>query len=109
MRPSNRLDKPIWHFLLENTLWVCPGGQWLVHKAVASALHSGRFRRSPGMVRFVGVRDIVRLVSAQGVEAFLTGLAAYIEEDFRRWPEFEKIPRVASHSQNGVIELMPVS
>ena len=32
-----------------------------------------------------------------------------IEADFRRWPLFDKTPRVASHSDVGVIELMPTS
>jgi ornithine cyclodeaminase len=44
-----------------------------------------------------------------GVERFLTELAHYIEEDFRRWDLFDKTPRVASHSLDGVIELMPTS
>lgn len=60
-------------------------------------------------MRYVGVDNMVRLVRAVGVEAYLTGLAGYIEEDFRRWAEFEKTPRVASHSRDGVIELMPTS
>ena len=33
----------------------------------------------------------------------------YIEDDFRRWELFDKTPRVASHSAEGVIELMPTS
>ena len=32
-----------------------------------------------------------------------------IEEDFLRWNDFDKSPRVANHSPDGVIELMPVS
>ena len=60
-------------------------------------------------MRYVGVDNMVRLVRAVGVEAYLTGLAGYIEEDFRRWSQFEKTPRVASHSRDGVIELMPTS
>jgi len=39
----------------------------------------------------------------------LADLAAEIEADFRRWPAFDKTPRVASHSAVGVIELMPTS
>jgi ornithine cyclodeaminase len=39
----------------------------------------------------------------------LKGLAEYIEQDFKRWPQFDKTPRVASHSEDGVIELMPTS
>ncbi|WP_332699090.1 ornithine cyclodeaminase [Bosea sp. (in: a-proteobacteria)] len=61
------------------------------------------------MMRYVGVDNMVRLVGAVGIESYLTGLAGYIEEDFRRWAEFEKTPRVASHSRDGVIELMPTS
>jgi ornithine cyclodeaminase len=61
------------------------------------------------MVQFVGVDDMVRLISSIGMERFLLGLADYIESDFRRWNEFEKEPRVASHSRDGVIELMPAS
>ncbi len=61
------------------------------------------------MVQFVNVQNVIDLVAELGVEPFLVGLAGYIEDDFRRWPAFEKAPRVASHSRAGVIELMPVS
>ncbi|MDS9469000.1 ornithine cyclodeaminase [Paracoccus sp. MBLB3053] len=60
-------------------------------------------------VRYVGVQNMVRLVASRGVESMLEGMADYIEEDFRRWPLFDKTPRVASHSADGVIELMPTS
>jgi ornithine cyclodeaminase len=33
----------------------------------------------------------------------------YLEHDFRRWDRFEKIPRIASHTPFGVIELMPTT
>jgi len=36
-------------------------------------------------------------------------LANEIEADYRRWSEFEKSARLASHSEVGVIELMPTS
>ena len=52
---------------------------------------------------------MMKLVLHIGVERFLTELAAYIEEDFSRWDLFDKTPRVASHSDEGVIELMPTS
>lgn len=60
-------------------------------------------------VPFVSVDNMMRMVNAIGPEAFMTGLAEYIEADFRRWPEFDKTPRVASHSRDGVIELMPAA
>jgi len=60
-------------------------------------------------VPFVSVENMMRMVNAIGPEAFIKGLAAYIEADFRRWEEFDKTPRVASHSSDGVIELMPAA
>jgi len=61
------------------------------------------------IVPFVSVDNMMKLVLATGIERFLTELAAYIEDDFRRWEKFDKTPRVASHSHDGVIELMPTS
>ncbi|MEM6463377.1 MAG: ornithine cyclodeaminase [Pseudomonadota bacterium] len=61
------------------------------------------------MVQFIGVDKMIRLVQATGISSFLTGLGEAIEEDFRRWPQFETLPRIASHSSVGVIELMPTS
>jgi len=60
-------------------------------------------------VPFVSVANMMRLVHHVGVEPMLLGLTDYIEEDFRRWELFDKTPRVASHSRDGVIELMPTS
>ena len=50
---------------------------------------------------------MMRLVHAVGIETMLVELAEVIEDDFRRWDLFDKTPRVASHSEEGVIELMP--
>ncbi|BCH21074.1 ornithine cyclodeaminase [Mesorhizobium sp. L-8-3] len=61
------------------------------------------------IVPFISVDSMMKLVLAIGVERFLVELATYVEEDFRRWELFDKTPRVASHSQEGVIELMPTS
>lgn len=60
-------------------------------------------------VPFVSVQNMMRLVHHIGIERVLVDMAAEIEADFRRWPEFDKTPRVASHSDVGVIELMPTS
>ncbi len=65
--------------------------------------------RGLNLVPFVSVDHMMKLVHAIGVERFLTELAACIEADFRRWEVFDKTPRVASHSAEGVIELMPTS
>lgn len=61
------------------------------------------------MTQFIGVEDMRRLVRSTGTKAFLTQLADYVRYDFSRWAEFEKSARVASHSREGVIELMPTS
>jgi len=61
------------------------------------------------VVPFVSVDHMMKLVLADGVEATMRDLVAYLEEDFRRWESFDKTPRVASHSTVGVIELMPAS
>jgi ornithine cyclodeaminase len=61
------------------------------------------------LVPFVSVHNMMQLVLRIGIETFMADLAAEIEADFRRWPRFDKTPRVASHSEVGVIELMPTS
>ena len=61
------------------------------------------------LVPFVSVDNMMKLVHHIGIEPMLRGLADYIEADFRRWELFDKTPRIASHSAEGVIELMPTS
>ena len=61
------------------------------------------------MVEYIGVRDVQRIVAAMGPAEFMARLAAEIEADYRRWPEFDNSPRLASHSPVGVIELMPAT
>ena len=61
------------------------------------------------MVPFVSVDNMMRLVHHVGIETFLADLAQAIEHDFTRWELFDKTPRVGSHSDVGVIELMPTS
>jgi ornithine cyclodeaminase len=69
------------------------------------------FRKEEGstMTRFIDTNDIQALVSAIGVEEFISRLSRYIAADYLRWHEFEKCSRVANHSEIGVIELMPIS
>ncbi len=61
------------------------------------------------LVPFVSVENMMKLVHHIGIETMLSELAEYIEKDFHRWELFDKTPRVASHSEVGVIELMPTS
>jgi ornithine cyclodeaminase len=65
--------------------------------------------RKLNIVPFVSVDHMMKLVLTIGIERFLTELADAIESDFRRWDSFDKTPRLATHSADGVIELMPTS
>jgi ornithine cyclodeaminase len=59
--------------------------------------------------RYLSARDAAEVVNRMGVSATLEGLARYIEDDFKRWGDFDKSARVAHHSPDGVIELMPIA
>ncbi len=61
------------------------------------------------LVPFVSVDKMMKLVLHLGIERVMSDLVTEIEADFRRWPLFDKTPRIASHSDVGVIELMPTS
>ncbi|MFT6273349.1 MAG: ornithine cyclodeaminase [Dinoroseobacter sp.] len=61
------------------------------------------------LVPFVSVADMMRLVHKIGLRRVLAELTDAIEADFLRWEEFDKTPRLAAHSHEGVIELMPTS
>ncbi|MDA9207690.1 ornithine cyclodeaminase [Octadecabacter sp.] len=61
------------------------------------------------LVPFVSVDNMMRLVHHVGLDTILVRIADTIEQDFLRWDTFDKTPRVASHSDVGVIELMPTS
>jgi ornithine cyclodeaminase len=61
------------------------------------------------MVNYIGTERIRELVSTLGAAKFMEALAREIDADYRRWNEFDKSPRHASHSPVGVIELMPTS
>lgn len=61
------------------------------------------------MVPFVSVANMMKLVNRIGVAEMIAGIADEIEADYRRWPEFDKTPRIPAHSEEGVIELMPTS
>ncbi len=61
------------------------------------------------LVPFVSVDHMMKLVHHIGLAQVLSDLTDRIEADFLRWELFDKTPRVASHSKEGVIELMPTS
>jgi len=59
------------------------------------------------MVQFVSVENMIALIKDKGLETLIVAIAQSIEDDFKRWDEFDKQPRIPAHSENGVIELMP--
>ncbi|BCQ53552.1 ornithine cyclodeaminase [Burkholderia gladioli pv. gladioli] len=61
------------------------------------------------MTRFLDVPATSRLIATVGVPRFINELVGTLRADFLRWAEFDKSPRVACHSRDGVIELMPVA
>ena len=58
---------------------------------------------------YLSAPEAASLVRKVGLEFSLRRIADNIREDFLRWVDFDKSARVASHSEFGVIELMPVS
>ena len=58
---------------------------------------------------YLSVATVIEIIHQKGLESCLSGIAANIRSDFLRWNLFDKSVRVASHSQGGVIELMPIS
>ena len=58
---------------------------------------------------YLSVPTVIEIIRQKGLENCLAGMAAYIRSDFLRWNMFDKSARVASHSSDGVIELMPIS
>jgi ornithine cyclodeaminase len=61
------------------------------------------------MTRFLDVPATARLIARTGVTRFLSELVDTLHADYLRWSDFDKSPRVACHSSDGVIELMPVA
>ena len=61
------------------------------------------------LVPFVSVDQMMQLIHHLGLPDMLAALAEYIEADFLRWESFDKTPRIANHSAEGTIELMPTS
>jgi ornithine cyclodeaminase len=61
------------------------------------------------MTRFIDVPALSLLLQRKGVAPLMAELGECLREDFLRWEDFDKSARVASHSTQGVIELMPVA
>jgi ornithine cyclodeaminase len=58
---------------------------------------------------FLSATDAAQLVRTVGIATCLHGLLDTLHADFLRWHDFQKCARLANHSCDGVIELMPVA
>jgi ornithine cyclodeaminase len=58
---------------------------------------------------YLSAPEAAALVRRKGLAPCLEAIAEHIRSDFLRWGDFDKSARVANHSRQGVIELMPVS
>ncbi len=77
-----------------------------IFEAVAAATQPAT---PTSLVHYLDVPAMARWIGDEGAENVITGMIQAVENDFRRWPEFDKTARVAAHSAEGVIELMPTS
>ena len=79
------------------------------HQTIASHIASRTVSHTAPQTLYLGVPHMVQLVRKTGLSACIAGVAHRIEADYRRWHEFDKSARVACHSDEGVIELMPIA
>ena len=59
--------------------------------------------------QYLSAEKVAEIIQKRGLANCIAGVAANIQEDFLRWNDFDKCARVASHSDVGVIELMPIA
>lgn len=60
-------------------------------------------------MRLITINDIKIMTQQLGLIPFISRVISALEEDFARWPEFNKSPRHATLYPQGVMELMPCS
>lgn len=61
------------------------------------------------MVACVDAQNMREWIAERGIEPIIIDLVERMEVAFSRWLDFERVPRIPSHSPLGVIELMPTS
>lgn len=76
-----------------------------LHLSTATAKHQPKRVET----RYLSVERVAEIIRKKGIANCLSGVAANIRQDFLRWHDFDKCARMASHSDVGVIELMPVA
>lgn len=58
--------------------------------------------------KYIDLPTMAKYLKSVGAETVIKRLVPYLEEDYKRWNDFDKVPRMAHHSPVGVIELMPI-
>lgn len=58
--------------------------------------------------RYIDLKTAADFLKNKGAANIIENLVSYIESDFSRFEEFQKMPRTAHHSPLGVCELMPI-
>lgn len=58
--------------------------------------------------KYIDLPTMAKYLKSVGAEKVIERLVPYLEEDYKRWNDFDKVPRMAHHSPIGVIELMPI-
>ncbi|MEJ6005688.1 ornithine cyclodeaminase [Paucibacter sp. AS339] len=61
------------------------------------------------MTTLLTTQDVAHITQTLGIAEVFKRMVGYLESDYLRWAEFDKCARVASHSEDGVIELMPIA
>ena len=79
------------------------------HRPFTSPAAARQAARTSTATLYLSVQHVIDLVQQTGLSACLAGVAQRIEADYRRWADFDKSPRLACHSADGVVELMPIA
>lgn len=58
--------------------------------------------------RYIDLAAVAKFLKEKGTANVIAEVVDYIEADFRRFNEFQKMPRTAHHHELGVCELMPI-
>jgi len=58
--------------------------------------------------KYIDLPTMAKYLQSVGAQTVIKRLIPYLEEDYKRWNDFDKVPRVAHHSPIGVLELMPI-
>lgn len=58
--------------------------------------------------KYIDLPTMAKYLKSVGPETVMERLIPYMEDDYKRWEYFQKMPRTAHHTDIGVLELMPI-